>query len=116
MAPQKKAYSTRMLERLTEAVKGFVEKSQKSDSEGGLKPSVREVTASGGTASGTGSRSESEGAAPAAGNVDRPHASGPAGHCAMNSLAEVDRERLLGMLRSGDDRGLDSKLKEILQS
>jgi hypothetical protein len=133
----KKAYSTRMLERLTEAVKGFVEKSQKSDSEGGLKPSVREVTASGGTASGTGNRnegtsalaevkanwqkqaigrSESEGAAPAAGNVDRPHASGPAGHCAMNSLAEVDRERLLGMLRSGDDRGLDSKLKEILQS
>merc|ERR1719326_2267624 len=42
----KKAYSTRMLERLTEAVKGFVEKSQQSETEGGLTPSVREVNTS----------------------------------------------------------------------
>lgn len=124
----KKAYSTRMLERLTDAVKGFVVKSQKSDTEGGLKPSVREsITPAGpsrggeaGGIEGTGEAGRSpRGAGGAAGDGigagGRPRA-GAGGGCAIDSLAEVDRERLLSLLRSGDDRGLDGKLKELLQS
>jgi chemotaxis protein histidine kinase CheA len=157
----KKAYSTRMLERLTTAVKGFVEKSQKAEGEGGLKPSVQEVLPSvtgesatrgddsaslvgGGANHGSATGSSANGGSatglrsvaglPALGRQDaaagggRPRASqaaagngarGPAaagGEPAMASLQEVDRERLLGLLRSGDDRGLDNKLRELLQS
>jgi len=147
----KKAYATRMLDRLTEAVKGFLEKSQKSDTDSGLTPSTREpivrdangsyVEASSGrgvrgsvgeanssTVAGDsagaqlspGRRSSPQSASSAtsvggAGGVG-PRPRGGADKNAMESVAEVDREKLLGLLRSGDDRGLDSKLKELMQS
>jgi hypothetical protein len=154
----KKAYSSRMLEKLTEAVKGFVEKSQRSDSEGGLTPSVREplhsqelaqdgktVAVASSTAEGRRSsqadrdRAQGQGVGEAVpsrqsagdssskrhtgsdlGGSSEPRASrtgqGSGTACAMDSLAEADRERLLSLLRSGDDRGLDSKLQELVQS
>lgn len=129
----KKAYSTRMLERLTEAVKIFVERSQRSDTEGGLKPSVREPIAAGASVGprivpAGGTEGTSEAKCTSATDVGGPRVpqrgaeetlrprAGVGGSCAMDSLAEVDRERLLNLLRSGDDRGLDGKLKELLQS
>jgi hypothetical protein len=139
----KKAYSSRMLERLTEAVKGFVEKSQRSESEGGLTPSVRESLCQSGSEAnprsgaqggsdvrGIGSFDFRRDASPSVGceevaparrsNGDAasppgPQQGGGGSRCAMDSLAEVDRERLLCLLRAGDDRGLDAKLQEVLQ-
>lgn len=165
----KKAYSSRMLERLTEAVKGFVEKSQRSDAESGLTPTVREPlygqdgtlvdsahnrssesqksSVIGGTSNAEGRRTsqadrekarslsigESALQRQSVGDSNsKKHATseiiansesratrngqGSAPACAMDSLAEADRDRLLCLLRSGDDRGLDSKLKDLLQS
>lgn len=112
----KKAYSTRMLERLTEAVKGFVEKSQRSEGESGLKATVREaINVPGATVPSGGQGAVAVGGTDMIGTAGRPRAA-VGNACAVDSLAEVDRERLLGLLRSGDDRGLDGKLKEILQS
>lgn len=125
----KKAYSTRMLERLTQAVKGFVEKSQRAETETGLTPCIREpitntVTAAIGGRSDPdhGARSASHPTSTNSSGGDanacargRPRATGADG-CTAGSLGDVDRERLLSLLKSGDDRGLDSKLKELLQS
>jgi len=116
----KKAYSSRMLERLTEAVKGFVEKSQRSDEESGLTPSVREALHSqdGEKLDTAHDRSgEASKTRPSVGdNSAKKSVASNGSACAMGSLAETDRDRLLSLLRSGDDRGLDSKLKELLQS
>jgi len=186
----KKVYSTRMLERLTEAVKGFVEKSQRGE-EGGLTPCVREpISGSTGTvevrpgtcssksktgdlrpgtssakssaesrpgtsggllakfqanrpgtsSAGTGSRSPSTAAgsnivanrpvtSPRSGldstslvtdgvpSPSRPRASTDGTtKGGKEAIAEADRQKLLGLLRSGDDRGLDDTLKELLNS
>jgi len=150
----KKAYSTRMLERLTDAVKGFVEKSQRSDADSLLgadaASTVRESSAALGSAVNKAcgakvsagdavvSRSASRGGAAAAvadgvsrsasrsaasrhtgggvsGGGSNSGAAGGGGN-GINSLSEADRSSLLGLLRNGDDRGLDGKLAELLKS
>lgn len=87
----KRAYSTKMLDRLTEAVKAFIAKAQHPDSSSGKDLSLQSAqdTASGGR------HSSGEGAS-------------------IDSLSGADRERLLHLLRSGDDRGLDSKLLQLM--
>lgn len=86
----KRAYSTKMLDRLTEAVKVFIAKAQQPDSASGNDLSLQSAqdTTSGGR-----------------------HSTGEGG---IDSLSGPDKERLLDFLRSGDDRGLDSKLVQLM--
>jgi len=91
----KRAYSTKMLDRLTEAVKAFIAKAQQPDSASGNDLSLQSAqdTTSGGR------HSAAEGLD--SGGID--------------SLSGADKERLLHLLRSGDDRGLDSKLIQLMK-
>eukprot|EP00929_Paragymnodinium_shiwhaense_P002737 TRINITY_DN10301_c0_g3_i6.p1 TRINITY_DN10301_c0_g3~~TRINITY_DN10301_c0_g3_i6.p1 ORF type:complete len:499 (-),score=151.08 TRINITY_DN10301_c0_g3_i6:167-1663(-) len=98
----KKNYSVRMLERLTEAVKSFIGKSQKAEANPGQGADGLVVVDRG------------PGAAQA-----RPAPAGQGsgdGSGGVKALGEEDRERLLAMLRAGDDRGLDAKLVELLKA
>lgn len=99
----KRAYSTKMLDRLTEAVKCFVLKSQQADESASLEAGGARAAAETGL---PGAAAARLGAGP------QPGRRGGQG----GSLGESDRARLLELLRSGDDRGLDSKLVELLGS
>lgn len=105
----KKAYSTRMLDRLTEAVKRFVARSQQADAEssaaGGAVASTFSDKSAGGARVGAVASTVSDKSAGGA-----PAASPGRG----SSLADSDRTRLLQLLKSGDDRGLDTKLQELM--
>jgi len=90
----KRAYSTKMLDRLTEAVKAFIAKAQQPDSASGKELSLQSAQ----DAASSGRISSGEG--PGGGGID--------------SLSAQDKERLLHLLRSGDDRGLDSKLLQLM--
>eukprot|EP00931_Biecheleriopsis_adriatica_P102725 TRINITY_DN77663_c0_g1_i1.p1 TRINITY_DN77663_c0_g1~~TRINITY_DN77663_c0_g1_i1.p1 ORF type:complete len:456 (+),score=141.33 TRINITY_DN77663_c0_g1_i1:72-1439(+) len=80
----KRAYSTRMLDRLTQAVKAFVVKSQQADGPDSLDGATEEASQNKGS------------------SRDAPE------------LRDTDRERLLELLRSGDDNALDAKLQEVM--
>mmetsp|Transcript_32395 Transcript_32395/g.58889 ORF Transcript_32395/g.58889 Transcript_32395/m.58889 type:complete len:435 (-) Transcript_32395:20-1324(-) len=84
----KRAYATKMLDRLTAAVKAFVMKSQ--DSEG----------------------SEGFESLKAADNDSRE--SGSRG--SKKEISDGDRAKLMQALREGDDKSLDDKLQEMLKS
>lgn len=92
----KKAYSTRMLDRLTSAVKEFVLRSQKAEAGDDLAKS--EVSRDNNSTT-TGSKKGSGGA-----------------HGSSADISDSEREQLLRMLRSGDDSALDSKLQEMMAS
>jgi hypothetical protein len=98
----KKAYATRMLNKLTDAVKGFIHKSQQSDDA----PLPNGMTVEEG-----GARKTSKDSAPSVGRNSTRLPS----DASNGELREADRDKLLELLRSGDDRGLDSKLGKLLE-
>lgn len=87
----KKEYATKMLDRLSVAIKGFITRSQNS-------------------------KGASLDSAPPGAAEAHSGGSGAGGAAGAGSLADADRRRLLEMLQAGDDRGLDSKLQELLRA
>lgn len=92
----KKDYATGMLDRLAGAIKAFIMRSQLADG-----ATLGPETASSRAAGVNGRVAVGPGSVPAGGR---------------GSLTDADRQRLLEMLRSGDDQGLDSKLQELLEA
>lgn len=90
----KKTYSTRMLDRLTSAVKEFVLRSQKA--EAGEDIGRSEVSRDNDSTAKKGSGSGAQGSSA--------------------DMSDSERAQLLRMLRSGDDSALDSKLQEMMAS
>eukprot|EP00930_Biecheleria_cincta_P027827 TRINITY_DN1946_c0_g1_i1.p1 TRINITY_DN1946_c0_g1~~TRINITY_DN1946_c0_g1_i1.p1 ORF type:complete len:452 (+),score=128.93 TRINITY_DN1946_c0_g1_i1:28-1356(+) len=88
----KKTYSTRMLDRLTAAVKAFVLRSQEAQAGDDLAKSGIPQDNDSATKKSSGTRSSSA------------------------EISDSEREQLLRILKSGDDNGLDSKLQEMMAS
>jgi len=114
MAPDgssKRAYCTKMLERLTEAVKTFVVRSQEADDSAltAAATSVQVVKGNASSAAGAG------GGGTLASQASGGSSGGQGAGGAAAALGSADRERLLELLRSGDDRALDSKLLQLLE-
>lgn len=125
----KKMYSTRMLDKLTDAIKAFIAKSQQADAgEGdGLKLVSSEKYAGSGAGtpettqmrvSGSGSRGPAS--SDLESTIGAPGSTAPGTGASADGgaagLEDADRRRLLDLLRSGDDRGLDDKLCELMKA
>jgi len=113
----KRAYSTKMLDRLTEAVKAFVLRSQQADAPPGSDMSLVSCgsTPTAGSAQRNAVASLGAATAAMADSVARRANAGEAeAKPGSRDLADADREKLLDLLRNGDDRGLDSKLCQLL--
>jgi len=133
----KRDYATRMLDKLTEAVKGFIQQAQSAESALGQECSLSTV-GSGGTTGATKNAAHGSSGAAAGGNnssnkfgdsgsasrtttsdskkMPAPTGtkSGAAASSPTGNLSDGERDRLLELLRNGDDRGLDSKLCQLL--
>lgn len=112
----KRAYSTKMLERLTDAVKAFIVKSQTAEAGADLRLSSggQSPRAGGGESGKVGRGAGGGGGHDTARRADASGASGGSSG-GQNGLSDADRHKLLHLLRSGDDRGLDSKLVQLLE-
>lgn len=106
----KKAYCTRMLEMLTQSIKGFVMKAQSSDS--GPGEDLPQLSSSDGATAPTAAGAQSP--LGMSGPLRAKSRTSTLASGGVSEMAEDDRERLLALIRSGDDRGLDSKLRQML--
>eukprot|EP00928_Gymnodinium_smaydae_P054719 TRINITY_DN3844_c0_g1_i1.p1 TRINITY_DN3844_c0_g1~~TRINITY_DN3844_c0_g1_i1.p1 ORF type:complete len:464 (+),score=118.73 TRINITY_DN3844_c0_g1_i1:192-1583(+) len=113
----KKMYSTRMLDRLTDAIKAFIAKSQQADGgeADGLKLVRCEKYGGPDSADGRGAGTSAS-ASSTAGSAQPPRARAGVGAGAAADLDDAARQRLLDLLRSGDDRALDEKMREIMEA
>eukprot|EP00927_Polykrikos_kofoidii_P022518 TRINITY_DN20990_c0_g1_i1.p1 TRINITY_DN20990_c0_g1~~TRINITY_DN20990_c0_g1_i1.p1 ORF type:complete len:505 (+),score=92.66 TRINITY_DN20990_c0_g1_i1:42-1556(+) len=137
----RKEYAKRMLERLTDATKSVILEAQKDELPPGSLLSPVAVNDDDKDVAGNPGAGVSAKASRSLGDVGRAvkgpregavitggsaAAADPRGGSAAgggrgasggaNSISAMDRERLLQMLRDGDDRGLDSKICDLLQT
>mmetsp|Transcript_101672 Transcript_101672/g.323012 ORF Transcript_101672/g.323012 Transcript_101672/m.323012 type:complete len:477 (-) Transcript_101672:18-1448(-) len=120
----KRTYCTKMLERLTDAVKAFIMKSQTAEAGADLNISSTNSPAQGPAGGGAGragpvvqtaTSAIADGVSRRASGAEAGRGGGSGGGGTnLNDLSDADRAQLLQLLRSGDDRGLDGKLVQML--